>query len=343
MALSRHKINRKWLFALIATVLAVLIFFASAATALTLKAVREDTVVYVDGQSVSEVVDSLSAAGVVGHGNTLKFAAKLLRVSGFRPGRYAINTSMSSRQLLTMLKSGSQTPMNLTFNNIRTLPQLAGVVGRQLRADSACFAGVLLNDSLAMGFGFRPETFIGMFIPDTYEVYWTMTPEAFAERMHREYERFWNDDRRARLTRTGLTEMEVATLASIIDEETVKTDEMPRIAGVYINRLRHGMLLQADPTVKYAVGDFTLRRVLNRHLATDSPYNTYMYRGLPPGPIRMPSKAALNAVLNYEEHDYYYFCAREDFSGYHAFARTLAEHSRNARRYSAALDRLGIR
>lgn len=258
-------------------------------------------------------------------------------------GRYEIGKGTSAYRLAVRLRGRIQTPINLSFNNIRTMPQLAGTLGRQLQADSAAFANVLLNDSIAAGYGFAPQEFIGMFIPNTYEVYWTVSPEEFAARMHREYLRFWNGERQGKLTRTGLSQKEVATLASIIDEETNRTDEMPAIAGVYINRLRRGMRLQADPTVKYAVGDFTLRRILYRHLDAPSPYNTYLYFGLPPGPIRMPSIAAMDAVLNYRQHDYYYFCARADLSGYHAFARTLEEHNRNARAYAAALDRLGIR
>ena len=258
-------------------------------------------------------------------------------------GRYEIARGTSAYRLAATLRGRAQSPVNIAFNNIRTLPQLAGTLGRQLQADSTAFAAVLLNDSIASAYGFSPQAFIGMFIPNTYEVYWTVSPEEFVARMHREYLRFWNDERLGKLARTGLSQQEVATLASIIDEETRRTDEMPDIAGVYINRLRRGMLLQADPTVKYAVGDFSLRRILYRHLATPSPYNTYRYLGLPPGPIRMPSIAAMDAVLNYRQHDYYYFCARADFSGYHAFARTLAEHNRNARAYAAALDRFGIR
>lgn len=273
-----------------------------------------------------------------------RLMARVLQLDGRTfSGRYEIRRGTSAYRLAAMLRGRAQSPLNIAFNNIRTLPQLAGSLGRQLQADSADFAAVLLNDSIARSYGFEPQEFIGMFIPNTYEVYWTVTPEEFVARMNREYLRFWNDDRLAKLARTGLTQKGVATLASIIDEETHRTDEMPDIAGVYINRLRRGMLLQADPTVKYAVGDFTLRRILYRHLTAPSPYNTYRYLGLPPGPIRMPSIAAMDAVLNYRQHNYYYFCARADFSGYHTFARTLEEHNRNARAYSAALDRLGIR
>ena len=192
-------------------------------------------------------------------------------------------------------------------------------------------------------YGFKPEEMIGMFIPNTYEVWWNITPEGLTERMKKEYDNFWNEERVAKLARTRLTQKEVTTLASIICEETRMTDEMPTMAGVYINRLRRGMLLQADPTVKFAIGDFTIRRVLNRHLEVDSPYNTYKYAGLPPSPICMPSIKGIDAVLNYKESNYLYFCAKEDFSGYHNFARTLSEHNQNARRYANALNRAGIR
>lgn len=305
---------------------------------------RNSIVFLPEGTTFPALCDTLAAEGRIARPGRFRTMARAMGADRHvRPGRYELRTGMSARRLASMFRSGNQSPLRISFNNIRTMPQLAAALGRQLCADSAAFAAMLHDDSLAAGYGFRPAEFIGMFIPDTYEVYWTVSPEGFAERMHREYNRFWNDDRRERLRRTGLTEKEVATLASILDEETTRTDEMPVMAGVYINRLRRGMPLQADPTVKYAVGDFTLKRILNKHLQVDSPYNTYRHAGLPPGPIRMPSVAALDAVLGYAEHDYLYFCARADFSGYHAFARTLAEHNRNARSYTSALDRLGIR
>ena len=186
------------------------------------------------------------------------------------------------------------------------------------------------------------QTFMAMFIPNTYEVYWNCSVNDLLQRMKRESDRFWAS-RDAKLARCGLTRNEAITLASIVYEETKRQSEMPVVAGVYINRLRRGMPLQADPTVKFALGDFSLRRILHKHLEVDSPYNTYRVVGLPPGPICMPSIAAIDAVLNYQEHDYLYFCAKEDLSGAHNFARTLAEHNRNARAYAAALNRLKIR
>ena len=260
-----------------------------------------------------------------------------------RAGRYILKEGMSAKSVVGMFRGGMQSPVRLTFNNIRTLPQLAGRLAEQIEPDSVTLLAHLSSPEVAEKYGFKPEEMIGMFIPNTYEVWWNITPEGLTERMKKEYDNFWNEERVAKLARTRLTQKEVSTLASIICEETRMTDEMPTMAGVYINRLRRGMLLQADPTVKFALGDFTIRRVLNRHLEVDSPYNTYKYAGLPPSPICMPSIKGIDAVLNYKESNYLYFCAKEDFSGYHNFARTLSEHNQNARRYANALNRAGIR
>ena len=260
-----------------------------------------------------------------------------------RAGRYILKEGMSAKSVVGMFRGGMQSPVRLTFNNIRTLPQLAGRLAEQIEPDSVTLLAHLSSPEVAEKYGFKPEEMIGMFIPNTYEVWWNITPEGLTERMKKEYDNFWNEERVAKLARTRLTQKEVTTLASIICEETRMTDEMPTMAGVYINRLRRGMLLQADPTVKFAIGDFTIRRVLNRHLEVDSPYNTYKYAGLPPSPICMPSIKGIDAVLNYKESNYLYFCAKEDFSGYHNFARTLSEHNQNARRYANALNRAGIR
>jgi UPF0755 protein len=177
-----------------------------------------------------------------------------------------------------------------------------------------------------------------MFIPDTYEFYWTTSAKQFADRMKNEYERFWNDERKNRAEQINLNPVEVITLASIVQSETAKKEELKTVAGLYINRLKRGQLLQADPTVKYAVGDFSLKRILNLHLEIESPYNTYKYVGLPPGPINFPETESIDAVLNFEKHNYIFMCAKEDFSGYHNFAGTLAEHNRNAAKYRAALN-----
>ena len=250
---------------------------------------------------------------------------------------------MNVVEVARMLKLGLQTPVRISVNNVRTSAQLARKLARQIDADSASMMRALTSKELAAEVGFDSLTLFSMFIPDTYEVWWTITPEDFVRRMKREYDRFWTGERDARRARSGLSRLGVMTLASIVYEETRKTDEMPRIAGVYVNRLRRGIPLQADPTIKYAMQDFGLRRILYRHLKYPSPYNTYINKGLPPSPICMPGKNAIDAVLNFEEHDYLYFCARPTFDGYHNFARTLREHNANARAYSAELNRRKIR
>jgi UPF0755 protein len=202
----------------------------------------------------------------------------------------------------------------------------------------------LLNDPVyCESLGFTPTTIKAMFIPNTYEVYWNISAENLIERMKREYDAFWTESRRELAQKIRLTPLEVSILASIIEEESAMTDEYPTIAGLYINRLHRGMPLQADPTVKYALGDFTIQRMLKEHLQVDSPYNTYLYTGLPPGPLRIPSPKGLESVLNYQKHNYLYMCAKEDFSGRHNFAVSLSEHNRNAERYHAELNRRGIR
>ena len=257
----------------------------------------------------------------------------------FKPGHYVLKPGMSVIEVARMLKLGMQTPVRVTINNVRIPAQLAQKLARQIDADSAAIMRALTSKELAAEVGFDSVTLFSMFIPDSYEFYWTVTPEEFVKRMKREYDRFWTPERDAERKRSGLSRLEVMTLASIVYEETHKTDEMPRIAGVYVNRLRKGIPLQADPTVKYAMQDFGLRRILYKHLKYPSPYNTYINRGLPPSPICMPGKNAIDAVLGFEQHDYIFFCARPTFDGYHNFARTLREHNANARAYSAELNR----
>ena len=260
-----------------------------------------------------------------------------------KTGRYLLKKGMNTNQIVNILKSGRQTPLNVTFNNVRTREELAGKVSKYLITDSLSILNLFSDENQIKKFGFTTETFRTMFIPDTYEFYWTTSAEEFADRMKSEYDKFWNDDRRKKAEEINLTPAEVTTLASIVQAETAKKEEQNRIAGLYMNRLRRGQLLQADPTVKYAVGDFSLKRILNAHLEIDSPYNTYKYAGLPPGPINFPETTAIDAVLNYEKHNYLYMCAKEDFSGFHNFAVTFEEHSRNAAKYRTALDRNNIK
>ena len=272
---------------------------------------------------------------------------RLLSAYEFEPanrvGAYRLREGMTVRQVALKLAKGSQTPVRVTFNNVRTLGQLSEKISSQLCFSDKELTALLFNDSVCADLGFTQATLPAMFLPDTYEFYWTVKPEAFLQKMKKEYLRFWQGKREEQAKALGLTPVEVTTLASIVEEETNKRDEMGTVAGLYMNRLRKGMPLQADPTVKFAWGDFTLRRILNVHLAIESPYNTYRVTGLPPGPIRIASKQAIDAVLNHKPNGYYYMCAKEDFSGYHNFAVTLGEHQRNALRYQRELNRLGIR
>lgn len=254
------------------------------------------------------------------------------------PGRYKIYDNLGNNELVNLLRSGAQEPVNLTFNNIRTREQLAGVVASYLETDSLSILHLLNDEEVMREYGLNRETAMLLFIPDTYEFFWNTSARQLMDRMHKEYDAFWNSRRRKQAERIGMSTAEVAIMASIVRQETSKRDEMERVAGVYVNRIKRNIPLQADPTIVFAVGDFSLNRVLHRHLEIDSPYNTYKNTGLPPGPISLPEPYIIDAVLNYEDHEYVFFCARDDFSGYHAFARTYAEHLVNARRYQSALN-----
>ena len=229
------------------------------------------------------------------------------------------------------------------FNNIRLKSDLVKKIGNRFEFKSQDLVEKLRDPETCQKYGFDTTTIMCMFLPNTYFVRWTTTPEKFLDRMHSEYKRYWTDEKLQKAQSINMTPIQVAVLASIIQSETNKTDEMPRVAGAYINRLEANMPLQADPTVKFAVGDFSLRRILEKHLAINSPYNTYRNTGLPPGPIALPEPNALDAVLNYERNKYIYFCAKEDFSGYHNFAENYSDHLKNARIYQEALNKANIR
>jgi UPF0755 protein len=260
-----------------------------------------------------------------------------------KSGRYAVEPGMNNHTLLSHLRLGQQSPVRLTFNNVRFINDLAEKISAQLMPDKDDFLLSLGNEDYCQSLGFDTVTIKTMFIPNTYEVYWNISADKLIKRMKREYDTFWTTDRLKKAENIRLSPVQVSILASIVEEETAIPEEYPVIAGLYINRLIKGIPLQADPTVKYAVGDFSLRRILNKHLEADSPYNTYRYEGLPPGPVRIPSIKGIDAVLNYMHHNYLYMCAKEDFSGRHNFAVTLKEHNRNAERYRAELNRKGIR
>lgn len=261
-----------------------------------------------------------------------------------RTGRYAIKPGESTLTVWRHLKNGVQSSVSLTIPEVRTMERLAGFLSKKMMLDSATIADNLRDSAFCARYGYDTCTIAAMFVPNTYDIYWNTSLDKFMERMHKEHERFWQADSRTdKAQALGLTATEVAIIASIIDEETANNAEKPMIAGMYCNRLRMGMPLQADPTVKYALKDFALRRILNRHLTTDSPYNTYVNEGLPPGPIKIASIAGIDAVLNQVKHNYLYMCAKEDFSGTHNFAATYQEHLRNAARYAKALNERGIK
>lgn len=264
--------------------------------------------------------------------------------SSFHTGHYVLSKGMNVSDIVRMLRNGNQTPVNVTINNAKTPALLAKKIEGKIDADSTEIVSVIGNDDVAKSYGFKNALeMYSVFIPNTYEFYWDTSVEDFLARMFAEYDKFWTEERDQKRERSGLSRMEVMTLASIVYEETRQSDEMPRVAGVYMNRLRKGMPLQADPTIKYALQDFSLRRILNKHLKHPSPYNTYLNKGLPPTPICMPGISAINAVLDYEEHNYLYFCARETFDGHHNFAATYDQHLQNARRYQRELNKRGIR
>ena len=286
------------------------------------------------------LLDSLASSGSVKNIQSFKRAASHMDLEqNFKPGHYQLQGGLCNKQIVRVFAHGWQTPVNLVVKGyVRNLETMAGYLSKRLEADSTEIMAALADEQIMKAHGFRKETYISMFIPNTYEVYWTITPLQFLDRMKKEYDSFWNDSRTAKAKEAGLSRDEVMTLASIVIEETKYEPEMPTVAGVYINRLRKGMPLQADPTVKFALNDPSVRRILNQHLEINSPYNTYKHSGLPPGPITIAPATAVDAVLNYQKHNYLYFCAKETFDGRHNFAATYSEHMANARRYHAALN-----
>ncbi|MFN8153149.1 MAG: endolytic transglycosylase MltG [Bacteroidia bacterium] len=296
------------------------------------------------GAKFVDVMRLLNEQGLLKNSASFEWVAQQMKYSSnVKPGKYQIRRGMSNRELIGLLRSGKQTPVRLTFSNIRTVSELAGVAGAKLEADSAAILFLMKDDAYQEKFGFTGENSLCVLIPNTYEFNWNTSAEEFYERMAKEYKKFWTDTRKNKAKTIGLSQNEVIVLASIVEQETKKNDEKPIVAGVYMNRYNKGWKLEADPTLVYANGDFSIRRVLNEHKEIDSPYNTYKYTGLPPGPICMPAISTIDAVLNYVRHEYMYFCAREDFSGYHAFAKTYEQHLLNARRFQKEMDRRGIR
>jgi len=269
-------------------------------------------------------------------------AAKMDLIQRLKPGRYKLAKGMNNRSLINLIKAGNQEAVKLKFHNIRKKEEFAAYLSKSLEADSITFLKVLDSAALVEKYGFTVDNSYTMFIPNTYEMYWNTTPLEFFSRMQKEYDKFWTAERKQKAAALNLSPQQVTILASIVDGEALYDKEMPSIAGLYLNRLNKGILLQADPTVIFANGDFTVKRVTGPLLRVDSKYNTYKYAGLPPGPIMMPSISAIDAVLNHEHNNYIYMCAKADFSGYHAFAETKAQHEVNAKAYRAALDKRNI-
>ncbi len=273
---------------------------------------------------------------------SFSFLSKLMEYQeNIKIGAYKVKMNMSNYDMISMLRSGNQTPIKITFSYARKIDDLSEKITNKLKMSKEDLLNYL-NDNIKKYNGFKQTDIISIFLPDTYEVYWNISPKSLVDRMYSEYKKFWNNERIVKLENINLNKKEAIVLASIVASETRMLDEADIIAGLYLNRLKKNMRLQADPTLVFAANDFTIRRVLNKHKKIKSPYNTYIHKGLPPGPIRLTSKKYIDAVLNYEKHEYIYMCAKEDFSGYHSFATNLKDHNRNARKFQIALNQKQI-
>ncbi len=301
--------------------------------------VSDTTRIYIpDNADYQALVDTLDTHHCLPSHTLFNTLARLRGLPNHvKAGSYLVKPNMRTLSLVLKLYSGNQDPIRITINKHRTLDQLCQFLGSKLQFDADSLLSLLTDTAFCAQYNLTPQTIIGMFSQNTYEYYWTIKPANLVGRMYTEYERFWKE-RDSRLSDIGLTRAQVLTIASIVEEETNCNEEKPDIASVYLNRYRIGMALQADPTVKYAVGDFSIRRIKGTMLKTDSPYNTYLYSGLPPGPICIPSASSIDAVLKNKKTNYLYFCAKEDFSGRHNFAATTDEHIANARKFHKALN-----
>ncbi len=305
-----------------------------------LQVAKEKTYIMIPMEGGFDAVrDTLYKYGIVQDVVSFSFIAKLMNYTdAVKPGIYEIEPNMTNIGAIRLLRSGNQVATFVTFSYGRTVADIAEPMAKNIAISPAEFLEAADKYSESNPDGFTKETIIGMFIPNTYQVYYTISPQQLVEKLNKEYHAFWNDERISKAKELGLSPKEVSTLASIVQAESVMGDESPIIAGLYYNRLKRGIPLQADPTLIFASGDFTIKRVLNKHKEIDSPYNTYKYVGLPPGPINMPSIQSIDAVLNYATHNYIYMCAKEDFSGYHNFTSSLSQHNVNAKKYQRALS-----
>lgn len=306
---------------------------------------KSETFLYIPtGSELQDVANLLYEKGYIINRSSFEWTAEKKNYANHvNPGKYLLKADMSNNELIDMLRSGEQVMVNVVIHNIRTMRELAGLVGGQLEVDSVRLME-LFNDGQVSGkYGFQRATFMTMFLPNTYEFRWNTSGEQFIEKMAEEFKKFWTDERKALAQKIGLSQSEISTLASIVYCETKRASDMPKVAGVYMNRLRINMPLQADPTLIWALGDFSIKRVWGKHKNIDSPYNTYKYTGLPPGPIYLVPTQYLDAVLNYEKHDYLYFCAKPDFTGYSNFATNYKQHQVYARQWQKALNARNIK
>ncbi|MDP4291550.1 MAG: endolytic transglycosylase MltG [Bacteroidota bacterium] len=343
VAKKKSGMRKVFLFLLTCAVLALLaVYFVIYAPNTT---VSQKTPFYIHtGSKYQDVLNTLESKGLIRSMTTFKIVARRMNYpKHIKPGKYMLLPGMGNHRLLQMLRSGKQEPVVLVFNNIRTKQEFASRISLQLEADSVSLLNDLNNNAFMKKYGLNKENALTLFIPNSYQLWWNTTPDEFFERMAKENKHFWNKERLDKAAAIKLKPAQVVILASIVEKESNKNDEKPVIAGVYLNRLKKGMLLQADPTLVFAWNDFTIHRVLNVHKNINSPYNTYKYKGLPPGPIYLPDSKSIDAVLNFTHHNYLYFCAKEDFSGYHNFASTPEAHHINAEKYQKALDAHNIK
>lgn len=311
----------------------------------------EPTYIYIDtDDNVDSIAQKIERQAKPENMRVFHLYAGVLNLKDkIRTGRYEVTSEQTMLNFIRDVRNHNEKPIMLVVPSTRTMAQMAGKLANQLMADSASIAQYLNDKSNIKELGYTKETFPGIFIPNTYEVYWDVSIQKLMERMQKEHVAFWNEERTTKLKEVSeyageeMTKEKVITLASIVDSETANNGEKPTIAALYMNRLRKQMALQSDPTVIFAIGDFTIRRVLHEHLKVESPYNTYRNIGLPPGPIRVPSIAGIEAVLNHDKNDYIYMCAKEDFSGTHNYAVSYGEHLLNAARYVKALNERGIK
>jgi UPF0755 protein len=332
----------KWIVGIIAAITVILL--ALAAPYFFMGAPTEGLVKVRKGSTIDQIADSVKASVDVKFGDRVATMLRLMNAKvENREGAYRVTPGTSPFTAARRIKNGVQSGVKFTFNNVRTLDEWAQRWGDTFMDGPDSMRVALKDSALCAKYGKTPETIVCLLMPDTYEFYWDISPEKTLDRLNDYYNDFWTNERKSKAEKLGLTPDEVSTIASIVEEETSKADERGKVARLYLNRYQQHMRLQADPTVKFALGDFSIKRITQPMTQVKSPYNTYRVDGLPPGPIRLPEKSTIDAVLDAPQHDYLYMCARADFSGYHDFTRDYASHLDNAHRYQAALNNRGIK